>query len=157
MSLQYWCLVQFFHGSRFLLSLICSKFAELLFHHYCPFRGHWWETWDDGHRVICCWCAGWEHQGRNMLLCWGSNQMQPEVTGWCVGAFGRARPNWAHRQSLMYVGQTSSAMVSVYASGKCKVSGVRSRWRVLHPRGKVIFTFSWYFMLLPSIIWICCL
>lgn len=35
-----------------------------------------------------------------MLLCWGPNKVQFKITGWCLWAFGCARPNWAHWQNL---------------------------------------------------------
>jgi len=102
-----WSFILSYHPYHFVLSaknaslsLFVYYFTELFVHCYCSSKGHWWATRYVGDRVICGGCAWWKYQGWNMLLCWGPDQVQPEVTGWCVRAFGCARPDRTHWQNV---------------------------------------------------------
>lgn len=70
------------------------KYAELLFNYYCPSWGYWRETRDTGYWILCGGRPWWEHQGRDMLLYWGLDQVQPQSFGWCLWEDGCAGPNW---------------------------------------------------------------
>lgn len=77
--------------------------AELLLCYYCSSRNNWWETRDTGDWVLCGGRAWGEHQGWHMLLCSGSHQLQPQMSGWSLREDGHAGPSWTCQCSLSWV------------------------------------------------------
>ena len=83
------------------------EFAELFFHNNSSSWGDWGETWNNGDWIICGGCAWWEHQGWNLLLCGGFDQVQPKLSGWCLREDGSPRPNRSHQPLSMSRGEWS--------------------------------------------------
>lgn len=70
--------------------VVCATFflflSELLIHHNCPPREHWREAGHPGDRVVRGRCAWWQHEGRDMLLRRGRDQVQPQFSRRGIGA-----------------------------------------------------------------------
>lgn len=87
-----------FASSIIMLTQSCYvEYAELFFHNHSSSRGHWRKTRYNGDWIICGGCAWWEHQGWDLLLCGGFDQVQPKLFGWCLGEDGGAGPNRSHQ------------------------------------------------------------
>ena len=73
---------------------LCSQIAELLFNSYCSSWGYRGETRDIGYWILCGGCPRRKHQGGDMFLRWGLDQVQPQIPGWCLREDGSPGPNW---------------------------------------------------------------
>lgn len=82
--------------------VVCATFflflSELLIHHNCPPGEHWREARYPRDRVVCGRCAWRQHKGWDMLLRWGCDQMQPQVS---------RRGIWAASSWVTYIADRS--------------------------------------------------
>ena len=75
-------------------------FSELFIYHVPPPGNHWWKARYSGNWIFCGGCAWGEHQGRDLLLRWSFDQVQSQITCWCLRRACRAGLHWTNRSDV---------------------------------------------------------